>query len=94
MNYSLLIIQNLHNPMIAKNNPYGYRLNVNHPLIREIYWRYKEKNNIPRRYPLSDNERYEFEKVTIAWLIKKNYLVYDEESIQINLIPEDLRLKT
>ena len=79
MNYSLLIIQNLHNPMIAKNNPYGFRLNVNHPLIREIYWRFKEKNCIPRRFPLSDNERFDFEEVTIAWLIKHNYLVYNED---------------
>ena len=79
MNYSLLIIQNLHNPMIVKNNPNGFCLNVNHPLIREIYWRYKEKNGIPRRYPLSDNERLEFEEVTIAWLIKYNYLVYSED---------------
>lgn len=79
MNYSLLIIQNLHNPMIVKNNPYGFRLNVNHPLIRKIYWRYKEKNGIPRRFPLSDNERFDFEEVTIAWLIKYNYLVYSED---------------
>lgn len=79
MNYSLLMIQNLQNPMIAKNNTSGYRLNVNHPLIREIYWRYKEKNSIPRRYPLSDNERFEFEEVTIEWLIKHNYLAYSED---------------
>lgn len=27
----------------AKNNPYGYKINVNHPKIRPLYERYKEK---------------------------------------------------
>lgn len=79
MNYRLLVDLNWWNPMIARDNPYGYRLNINHPLIRKIYWRYKEKNGIPRGYPLSDHERFEFEEVTIEWLIKHNKLIYNEK---------------
>lgn len=79
MNYRLLVDLNWWNPMMAKNNPNGYRLNINHPLIREIYWRYKEKKGIPRSCPLSDHERFEFEEVTIEWLIKHNKLIYNEK---------------
>ncbi|MBE6858316.1 MAG: hypothetical protein E7498_02630 [Ruminococcus sp.] len=40
------------------NNPYGFRINVNHPRIRPLYQRYKE--HIGERI-LSDNQRRHFE---------------------------------
>ena len=48
MNYPKLIEQNFWNVIIVRNNPYGYRLNLNHYIVREFYWRYKEKKGIPR----------------------------------------------
>lgn len=58
-------------PMFNNNNPYGYKLNVNHPLIRKIYLRYKAKLGIVPRVPLSDSQRFEFEEVTIKYLKEK-----------------------
>ena len=51
--------------MFVKNNPYGYKLNLNHPKIRELYYRYKEWKNISTNCPLSDAERFEFERYVI-----------------------------
>ena len=52
----------------AKPNSSGYKLNVNHSLIRPHYERYK----IIRETPiLSDEQRHEFERLMIAWLEKK-----------------------
>jgi hypothetical protein len=42
----------------ASENPYGYKLNVNHPKIRPLYERYKEK--VGARI-LSDQQRQHFE---------------------------------
>lgn len=39
-------------------NPYGYRLNVNHPVIKKLYEGFKIKHGI--RIP-SDKERRQFE---------------------------------
>lgn len=58
-------------PMFNNNNPYGYRLNVNHPFIRKIYLRYKAKLGVVERVPLSDSQRFEFEEVTINYLKEK-----------------------
>ncbi len=52
----------------ANPNPYGYKLNINHPLIRPHYERYKIKCNTTI---LSDEERYEFERLMITWIEKK-----------------------
>lgn len=79
MNYPKLIEQNFWNVIIVRNNPYGYRLNLNHYIVREFYWRYKEKKGIPRNFPLSDHERFEFEDVAIEWLIKHKYLFYKDD---------------
>lgn len=51
-----------------KNNPYGYKLNISHPLINPHYKRFMRKCNTPI---LSDEERFEFERLMIAWLEKK-----------------------
>lgn len=49
------------------DNPYGYRININHPKVRKLYERYKKWKGIPPATPMSDNERLEFE----MYLIKK-----------------------
>ena len=51
----------------ANPNPYGYKLNINHPLIRPHYERFKVKCNTPI---LSDAERFEFERLMIDALEK------------------------
>ena len=56
-------------PMFMFDNPYGYLVNVNHPLIQPLYYRFKQWKGIPRRFPLSDEERLEFENY-----IKGKYL--------------------
>lgn len=43
------------------NNPYGYKLNVNHPKINDLYRRYKKWKGLPDSKPLSDEQRFEFE---------------------------------
>ena len=52
----------------APENKYGYKLKINHPLIRPHYERYKVKCDTPI---LSDEQRFEFERLMIAWLEKK-----------------------
>ena len=51
----------------ANPNPYGYKLNINHPLISPHYERFKVKCNTPI---LSDEQRFEFERLMIAALEK------------------------
>lgn len=52
----------------TRNNPYGYKLNVNHPLIRPIYERYKMQ--IGEKI-LSDAQRLTFELEVVQWLESK-----------------------
>lgn len=44
----------------AMTKPY-YRYNVNHPLIRPLYIRFKRKAGVPEHFPPSDRQREEFE---------------------------------
>lgn len=48
--------QSIYNPP----NKYGYRININHPKIRPIYDAYKKKVGA---LILSDEERFEFERI-------------------------------
>lgn len=41
-------------------NPYGFRLNINHPMILPKYEAYKKKNNIGK-YDMTDELREKFE---------------------------------
>lgn len=45
----------------TQDNRYGYRYNINHPTIRELYERYVNWKGLSNAYPLSDGERKEFE---------------------------------
>ena len=42
-------------------NPYGFRININHPMILPKYKAFKKKNNIGK-YDMTDELREKFEK--------------------------------
>ena len=50
-------------------NEYGYRYNVNHPKINELYRRYLEWKGIVKRPP-TDEERREFERYIDSLVVK------------------------
>lgn len=47
------------------DNPYGYKLNVNHPEILPLFNRYKRWKGVPINEPISDSERLAFEALVI-----------------------------
>lgn len=55
----------------TQDNPYGYRLNIAHPLVRPLYDRYKAWIGVGTNTPLSDRERFEFEEMVIPILERK-----------------------
>lgn len=57
--------------LYTQGNPYGYRLNLRHPLVEKLYYRYKERMGISRSTPLSDEERLDFEERVIPWLERR-----------------------
>lgn len=75
MDYSRLMELNTGNDILAQNNRYGYRLNINHPIVFQLYTRYREWLKIPAGFPLSDNERFDFEDRAIEKLIKHKLLI-------------------
>ena len=42
-------------------NPYGFRININHPMVTKKWEEFKKKNNIGK-YDMTDDLRDEFEK--------------------------------
>ncbi len=61
-------------PIFLSSNPYGYKLNLNNLYIRKIYERYKFKNRLATRYPISDEEREKFEELTVNYLLTKKII--------------------
>ena len=57
--------------LYCSDNKYGYKYNINHPKINELYLRYKEWKGIAPNIPMSDNERFEFEKYIDEIIEKK-----------------------
>ena len=53
----------------AVANPYGYRYNINHPRINQLYRRYKMWKGLCR--PLTDAERHDFERYLDGLFFKK-----------------------
>lgn len=53
----------------AEPNKYGYKINVNHPKIRPLYERFKEK--LGERI-LSDTQRFTFEMLIFQMIERKN----------------------
>ncbi|MBR1823291.1 MAG: hypothetical protein IJ779_03540 [Ruminococcus sp.] len=56
--------------IFAKPNKYGYQININHPKIRPMYERYKEK--LGERI-LSDKQRFDFERLIFELIRRKNH---------------------
>lgn len=50
---------------------YGFRVNIRNPYAHALYERYSKKKGIPRHYPMSDEERFEFELFVIPVLEKR-----------------------
>lgn len=53
----------------AAYNKYGYKVNVNHPYVRPLYERYKEKAG---EIILSDAQRHDFEQRFFRMIERKN----------------------
>lgn len=51
-------------------NPYGYRYNINHPKINDLFRRYIKWKGIVGR-PLTDAERFEFERYLDSLFAKR-----------------------
>ena len=62
-------IKDKNNSIYLFNNPYGFKININHELINPIYRRYKEWKGFSPNYPISNEDRLEFE----------NYLIHSKE---------------
>lgn len=58
----------------CSENPYGYRYNINHPKINELYKRYTKWKGLIGR-PLTDAERYEFERYLDTVFVKERKIV-------------------
>ena len=56
--------------IFAKDNKYGYKINVNHPKIRPLYERYKEK--VGERI-LSDRQRRHFELLIFELIERRKH---------------------
>ncbi|MBQ2175289.1 MAG: hypothetical protein II453_09560, partial [Alphaproteobacteria bacterium] len=52
--------------ILITGNVYGYQINISHPSIKPLYDRFKKWKGIPDWCPLSDEERFEFEKMATA----------------------------
>lgn len=58
------------NGIYISNNPWGYRININHPYIKPFYERFKRWKGI--HGAPSDEERKEFEAYMGKYLSKEN----------------------
>lgn len=54
-------LSNDNGSIYARPNNYGYKYNLNNPVIKQLYERYKKKKGLPN-FPLSDKERHNFEQ--------------------------------
>ena len=55
----------------AEYNPYGYKYNINHPKVNELYRRYKVWKGYAVNYPLTDEQRKGFESYLDGLMEKK-----------------------
>ena len=47
---------------LPAGHKYGYLININNPQMKQLYYRWKEKHGIPKRIPLSDQDRHQFDR--------------------------------
>lgn len=64
--------------LYSLDNKYGFRLNINHPAIREKFEDFKKSKNIGR-YGMRDELRYEFEEKMLESNYFKKLLKEEEE---------------
>lgn len=57
--------------IFTDDNRYGYKININHPSIRPLYERYKQKIGVPSRIGLSTAQRFEFERAILELIERK-----------------------
>lgn len=55
----------------VRNNPYGFRLNVTHPMINEYFKRYQKWKGLPQHFPITDEQRREFERYMFERVLNK-----------------------
>ncbi|MBO5449778.1 MAG: hypothetical protein J5994_10710 [Ruminococcus sp.] len=60
--------------------PTGYKINISHPAISPFYDAFHKNHNIPKIYPLSDQERFRFEKIIFKMIEAGIIVVSDENS--------------
>lgn len=64
--------------VLIDDNPYGYKLNINNPNIKPLYYAYKQVQGIPHMPP-SDNQRHEFERDVAIVLMREYERVYKDK---------------
>lgn len=57
--------------------PIPYRLNINHPTIRQLWDLYLAKNKVPKKYLPSDIHRKHFESQVFKMIEDKKIIVVD-----------------
>lgn len=78
INFNKLCFWNAGNGMLLIGDRYGYRLNVNNPFINRLYIKYKtEVLKTRAEFPISDEQRLQFEDKALIYLIHKGYLKYE-----------------
>ncbi len=58
----------MNDSIYAPQNKYGYRINITHPQVRPLYEAYKKKIGT---IILSDEERFEFERIILKMIERK-----------------------
>lgn len=61
----------MQNTIFNSNSPYGFLININNPRILPLYIRYKKRKNLALHFPISDEDRIEFETVIFKSLKKQ-----------------------
>lgn len=56
-------------------SPIPYLINVNHPIINQLYQKYKKINHFPSQYPISDKSRIKFEDSIFRMIEAKKIIV-------------------
>lgn len=55
----------------ASGNPQGFMLNISHPKIAEYYRRFKAWKGLPQQFPITNEQRREFERYMFDWVLSK-----------------------
>lgn len=55
----------------ARPNPYGYKINVNHPRIRPLFTAWHRKIGVPESVPITHAQRFQFEAMVMELIRRK-----------------------